>query len=208
MKNENRFKLLPFFLILVLFILGYIFTNPFRTKKLTEQEKNSIPYKGNEVLVFKSNKSELDTIRITKINIQTHPPNLGDIFWAKNTEVLRVHYDINCKNCDAIITYEVQNFSSKTNIYYDLKINEKKYYHGTNFKTFKKLKTRTVKVNGTVYDDVILIERKEKIKKLNARLDSIFYQNMYAIDKLYCSKSKGFVRFEINPNEYWELIAE
>ena len=110
---KNTFKLLPFFLILILAILGYIFTNPFRTKRLTEQEKKSIPYKGNEILIFKSNKSELDTIRITEMSIREHPPNLGDMFWAKNTEVLRVHNDIDCKNCDAIITYSVQNFSSK-----------------------------------------------------------------------------------------------
>ncbi len=192
---RNRFKLLPFFLTLILFILGYIFTNPFRTKKLTEQEKQSIPYKGNEILVFKSNKSELDTIRITEITIREHPPNLGDMFWAKNTEVLRVHNDIDCKRCDAIITYSVQNFSSKTDIDYRIKINEKRYYLGTNFKTFKKLETENLNVNGTKFNDVILIERKDE-------------KSSYRLDRLYWSKSKGIVRIDINENYYWELISE
>jgi hypothetical protein len=191
---KNRFQLLPFSLILILGIIGYILTNSFRTKRLTELEKQSIPYKGNEVLVFKSNKSELDTIRITEVSIREHPPNLGDMFWAKNTEVLRVHNDIDCKNCDAIITYSVQNFSSKTEIYYDLRINGKRYYLKTDFKTLNKSKPEKLLINGIELNDAVLIKR-EPEKNHSEHIDGIYW-----------SKSKGIVRINIKSDYYWELI--
>lgn len=193
---RNRFKFLPFFLILILFILGYIFTSPFRTKKLTEQEKQSIPYKGNDILVFKSNKSELDTIRITEITIREYPPNLGDMFWAKNTEVLRVQTNKECKNCDEIITLAKQNFSSETTISFDIILNGKRYYHGTDFQTLKKLDAEKLIINGIELNDVVSINRKSE------------KTHSGHIDKLYWSKSKGIVRIDVNSDYYWELKNE
>ncbi len=168
----------------------------FRTKKLTEKEKSSIPYIGNEVLVFKSTKSELDTLRITEITISEHPPNLGDMFWAKNTEVLRVRSDKDCKNCDKIITLAKQNFSSKTAISFDLILNGKRYYHGTDFQTLKKLDEEKLIINGIELSDVVSIERKSK------------KTHKGHIDKLYWSNSKGIVRIDVNSDYYWELITE
>ena len=163
---------------------------------MTEKEKSSIPYIGNEVLVFKSNKSELDTLRIKEIKISEHPPNLGDMFWAKNTEVLRVQSDKDCKNCDEIITLSKQNFSSETTISFDLILNGKRYYHGTDFQTLKKMNTEKLKINGIELNDVVSIDRKSK-KTHNGH-----------IDKLYWSKSKGIVRINVNSDYYWELLTE
>ncbi|MGJ8594239.1 MAG: hypothetical protein ACSHXF_16940 [Aquaticitalea sp.] len=166
----------------------------FRTKKLSEKEKSSIPYIGNEVLIFKSNKSELDTLRIKEITIRKHPPNLGDMFWAKNTEVLRVQSDKDCKNCDEIMTLSKQNFSSETKITFDLILNGKRYYHGTNFQTLNKLNSEKLTINGTELNDVVSIDRKsEKTHK-------------GYIDKLFWSKTKGIVRINVNSDYYWELI--
>ena len=168
----------------------------FRTKKLTEKEKSSIPYVGNEVLVFKSNKSELDTLRIKEIKLSEHPPNLGDMFWAKNTEVLRVQSNKDCKNCNEIITLAKQNFSSETTINFDLILNGKRYYHGTDFNTLKKLKAEKLVINGTELNDVVSINRKSE------------KTHSGHIDKLYWSISKGIVRIDVNSDYYWELINE
>ncbi|TMU57117.1 hypothetical protein [Flagellimonas algicola] len=175
-------------------MLGYIFTNPFRTKKLTKQEKQSIPYNGNEVLVFKSNKSEIDTIRITEITVREHPPNLGDMFWAKNTEILRVQSDKDCKNCDEIITVAKQNFTSETKISFDIILNGKRYYHGTELKTLNKLDLEKLIINGIELNDVVRIGRNSE-KSHSGHVDGIYW-----------SKSKGIVRIEINSDYYWELI--
>ncbi|WP_420400266.1 hypothetical protein [Flagellimonas sp.] len=175
-------------------MLGYIFTNPFRTKKLTKQEKQSIPYNGNEVLVFKSNKSEIDTIRITEITVREHPPNLGDMFWAKSKEILRVQSDKDCENCDEIITVAKQNYTSEIRVSFDLILNEKRYYHGTDLKTLMKLKPKKLKISGMELNDVVRIDRKSK------------KSHSGHIDRIYWSKSKGIVRIEINSDYHWELI--
>ncbi len=193
---RTKFKLSRILLFVAILFLGYVLTNMFRTKKLTEKEKSSIPYIGNEVLVFQSNKSELDTLRIKEITIRKHPPNLGDMFWAKNTEVLRVQSDKECKNCDEIITLAKQNFSSKTTISFDLILNGKRYYHGTDFQTLNKLTPIKIKVNGIEYIDVLPIDRKTEK----------FHQGH--INRIYWSKSKGIVRIDVNSEYYWELITE
>lgn len=166
----------------------------FRTKKLTEKEKSAIPYKANDILVFKSNHSELDTLRINEITIREHPPNLGDMFWAKNTEVLRVQSDKNCKNCDEIITVAKQNFTSEINISFDLILKGKRYYHGTNFKTLTKSQPEKLIVNGIELNDIVRIDRKSE------------KTHSGHINRIYWSKSKGIVRIDINSDYYWELI--
>ncbi len=193
---RTKLKLSRILLFVAILFLGYVLTNIFRTKKLTEKEKSSIPYIGNEILVFKSNKSELDTIRIKEITIRKHPPNLGDMFWAKNTEVLRVQTDKECKNCDEIITLSKQNFSSEITINFDLILNGKRYYHGTDFQSLKKLKAEKLIINGTELNDVVSISRKSEKTHLGQ------------INKIYWSKSKGIVRIDVNSDYYWELINE
>ena len=193
---RSRFKSIPVFLILILSIVGYAITNPLRTKRLTRKEKRSIPYEGKEVLIFRSNKYELDTIRIREITVRKHPPPLNDMFWARNKEILRVHQDVDCKNCDAIITYSVQNFSAKTKISYHIRMHGKEYYHGTYFKKLDKMKLNTITIDGAELNDVVFIDRNfEKYHPGH-------------IDRLYWSRSKGIVRFDVNPDYYWELINE
>ena len=166
----------------------------FRTKKLTEKEKSAIPYKANDILVFKSNLSELDTLRINEITIRENPPNLGDMFWAKNVEILRVQSDKDCKNCDEIITVAKQNFTSETRISFDIILNGKRYYHGTDFNTLNKLKSEKLIINGIELNDVVLINR-ESEKTHSGHIDGIYW-----------SKSQGIVRIEINSDYHWEII--
>ncbi len=193
---RTKFKLSRILLFVAILFFGYLLTNMLRTKKLTEKEKSSIPYLGNEILIFKSNKSELDTLRIKEIKISEHPPNLGDMFWAKNTEVLRVQSDKDCKNCDEIITLAKQNFSSETTINFDLILNGKRYYHRTDFQTLEKLKAEKLIINGTELNDVVSINRKSE------------KTHSGHIDKLSWSKSKGIVRIDVNSDYYWELTTE
>ncbi len=184
-------------LLLAAFLfLGYVFTNMFRTKRLSEKEKSTIPYTGNEVLVFQSNTAKLDTIRIRDITIREHPPNMGDMFWAKNIEILRVQSDKDCKNCDEIITVAKQNFSSKTTLSFDIILNGKRYYHGINFDRLNKLEPTKITIQGVEYTDIVLIDR--NAKKTHSG----------HIDRLYWSVSKGIVRMDIHTDYYWELLPE
>ncbi len=191
---RTKFKLSRILIFATIFFVGYMLTNMFRTKKLTEKEKSSIPYKPNDILVFYSNHSELDTLQINKITIREHPPNLGDMFWAKNVEILRVHSDKDCKNCDEIITVAKQNFTSVTRISFDIILNGKRYYHGTDFDTLNRSKPEKLTINGIELNDVVLIKRESKK-----------YHSGH-IDGIYWSKSKGIVRIDINSDYHWELI--
>jgi len=191
---RTKFKLSRILIFATVLFIGYVLTNMFRTKKLTENEKSAIPYKTNDILVFQSNQSELDTLRINEITIREHPPNLGDMFWAKNVEILRVQSDKDCKNCDEIITVAKQNFTSETSISFDIILNGKRYYHRTDFKTLNELKPEKLIISGIELNDVVLINRKSE-KTHSGHIDGIYW-----------SKSKGIVRIEINSDYHWELI--
>ena len=192
--------------MLILFV-GYVLTNMFRTKRLTEKEKAIIPYEKNDKLIFESNKSDIDTIKITDLTLVKRPPNLGDMFWAKNTELLRVHTDnSDCKNCDELIYLDTENFSFDTNIRWNIRINGKNYVHGTNLEEINELNTTKLNVNGIEYDDVVVLERSKRFERPKDKFSKMFYNGVYPIDKLYWSKSNGIVQFEImETNEIWKL---
>ena len=178
----------------------------FRTKRLTEKEKSIIPYKPNQVLVFESNKSEIDTIIITEITLKEHPPYMEDMLWAKNKEILRIQTDVDCKNCDEIITLAKRNYSIETEITWTIRINGKNYVYGTNLKSINRLKKKKLTLNEIEYDDVLVLKRRERFKRPNNKLSKMFYDEIYPIDKLYWSKSKGIMKFEIiETNEIWKL---
>lgn len=176
----------------------------FRTKRLTEKEKAFIPYKKNHELIFESNKSEIDTIKITDLTLSKHPPNLGDMFWAKNTEVLTVRTDTDCKNCNGLIYLGTENFSFDTSVSWSIRINEKNYVFGTNLKSINKLKSTKLIVNGIEYDDVLVLERSEKFIRPTDKISRMFYNGIFPIDRLYWSKANGILQFEIiETNEIW-----
>ncbi|MEP1488717.1 MAG: hypothetical protein ABJK28_09845 [Algibacter sp.] len=178
----------------------------FRTKPLTEKEKSFVSYKVNQVLIFESNKSEIDSIKITEITIEKHPPNLGNMFWAKNTESLKIRTDMECKNCDEIITIGTKNVSSDTRISWSIRIHGKKYVYGTGIKSIDKIEKIKLTINGTEYDDVLILEREERFKRPKDKFSKRLYKDIYPIDKLYWSKSNGIIKFEIiETNETWKL---
>ena len=178
----------------------------FRTKRLTEKEKTFIPYKKSDELIFESNNSEIDTIKITDLTLTEHPPNLGDMFWAKKTEVLRVRTDVECENCDELIYLGTENFSFDTNISWSIRINEKNYVYGTNLKLINELSSTKLMVNGIEYDDVLVLERDERFKRPKDILSRAFYDGIFPIDRLYWSRTNGILQFEIiETNEIWKI---
>ena len=129
------------------------------------------------------------------------------MFWAKNTELLRVHMsNSDCKSCDELIYLDTENFSFDTNIRWNIRINEKKYVYGTNLKSINELNTTNLIVNGIEYNDVIVLERRERFVRPKDNFSKMFYKGIYPIDKLYWSKANGIIQFEIiETNEIWKL---
>ncbi|MEM7185643.1 MAG: hypothetical protein AAF466_03200 [Bacteroidota bacterium] len=183
-------------LLLVVLALGYVLTNMFRTKSLSEKEKNAIPYVANDILVFQSNRSEVDTIRIKEILVRKHPPNLGDMFWAKNVEILRVRSDKDCKNCDEIMTVSKQNYTSETLVSFDLILNGKRYYQGTDLKVLTKRHPEQLIVKGDTLQDVVRLER------------TTTKSHPGHVDRIYWSKSRGIVRIDVDAGYFWEMVNQ
>ena len=203
---KSKFKTKYIITLIAVLIIGYVLTNMFRTKRLTEKEKSFIPYEKNDKLIFESNKSEIDTIKITDLTLSEHPPNLGDMFWAKNTEVLRVRTDSDCENCDELIYLGTKNYSFDTDVSWSIRVNGKNYVYGTNLNFMNKLKSIKLTVNGIEYEDVLILERGERFKRPKDKFSKMFYNGIFPIDKLYWSKSNGILKFEIiETNEIWTI---
>ena len=206
-KMKQKFKTKHIIALIAVLFVGYVLTNMFRTKRLTEKEVAFIPYEKNDELIFESNKSDIDTIKITDLTLVKRPPHLGDMFWAKNTELLRVHTDnLDCKSCDELIYLDTENFSFDTNIRWNIRVNGKNYVHGTDLKYLNGLNTTNLNLNGIEYDDVVILERREKFVRPKDKFSKMFYEGIYPIDKLYWSKANGILQFEIiETNEIWKL---
>lgn len=203
---KTKFKIKHIIFLIAILFLGYVLTNMFRTKRLNDTEKAFIPYKKNHELIFESNKSEIDTIKITDLTLSEHPPNLGDMFWAKNTEVLRVRTDTDCESCDELMYLGTENFSFDTNVYWSIRINGGNYVFGTNLASINELKSTRLVVNGIEYEDVLVLERGERFKRPKDKFSKMFYNGIFPIDRLYWSKSNGIMKFEIiETNEIWTI---
>lgn len=186
--------------------LAYVFMNMFRTKRLSKEEKAFVPYAVNDELIFASNTSKIDTIKITELDFSKHPPNLLEMFWAKNKEILRVRTDVHCKNCNEIISVATENYTSDVFVSWTIRIHGRNYVLGDYLSSINELELTSLEINGISYDDVIILERGTPFKRPTDEFSKMFYEGIYPIDKLYWSKKHGILQFEIKEtNEIWKL---
>ena len=175
-------------------MIGYLITIPFQVVRLTEVEKNSNPYKGDEILIFKSNKSETDTIKLGKVSVEIHPPDMNSMFFSRNTQVLRIYSKVRgCGTC-YLLSYETKIKSPEATVYFDVFLSGKRYSHSFSFSELSKLREHRITVNGRKYNDVKFLDR--KYKKFDKQ----------HIDRIYWSNSKGIIRIDVDKNYFWELV--
>jgi hypothetical protein len=129
------------------------------------------------------------------------------MFWAKNTELLRVHTDnSDCKSCDELIYLGTENFSINKNISWSIRLNDKNYTYGTNLKSILGQNVTNQNINGIEYNDVIILESRERFVRPKDKFSKMFYTGIYPIDKFYWSKANGIIQFEIiETNEIWKI---
>ena len=179
--------------ILLLAVIVYVITIPFQIVRLSESVKESNQYKGNEILIFKSNKSEVDSIILNKVSTDYYPPDMGEMFWSRNVEILRVYTEIDNFG-NYFISYEPNSHSSEINVYFDIVLSGNRYSHSTTFNELDKLKKHKVIIAGNEYYDVKFIDRTYR------------KSNKQHIDRIYWSNSNGIVRIDVDKNYYWELL--
>jgi len=177
-----------------------------QTNRLTEEDYLWMPYNGNEMLVFKSNAGEIDTIFLLKKDTLLAYPEAQSINGVKY-EVVSVF----CKHSDPNILQgkhrylenvflevkKSKNRQAEINILLSAK--DANFYRLSRITTdsLSKVKQVTLQTSYGQYDDVYVIEGEDYLGSLSQRSDFVV--------KLYWSKSEGLIRYDKKDSVFWEL---
>ncbi len=177
-----------------------------RTNRLSEEDYSWMPYKGNETLVFKSNKGEFDTIFFIR----------KDTLWGLPDPVLSTNkYEIAaifCKHSDPnVITGKnrylegyflkiKKTMTKRAELFVDLSAKDAKFYRLTPIKidSLSKIKPLILQTFDGKYDDVYILESEDYLETFSDRSNYVI--------RLYWSKSNGLIRYDKNYGVYWELV--
>lgn len=164
------------------------------------------PYKGGEVLVFKSNQGDTDTIYVRIIEkAKTDDDPLAAS--PNKREVLNVvvkHTNPTPTNSkDQMEDSFLELYAARdknTLIDFDL-MAKNSWFYGESFyiNDLNRLKESTLDINGNIYKDVVVIEPQEKIR------NEYYDEREEFVTKIYWSKSKGYIRYDLKNGVFWEL---
>jgi len=174
--------------------------------KIPKEDKQLIPYKGNETLIFKSNKSHVDTIFLqgyeefsSPIDQWSFPLKYIDhrILLSKRTDPNYNRY------LDSLVFISLIN-DGTTQITINLTAKYSWFFGGNTFtkSKFLHLKDTTMKIGKNFYQDVLIIRTNvdDKKTKLNKKY--------FGITTIYWSKTNGLIRFDDDNSESWEIVKE
>ena len=209
MKNiglENKIKK-----YLLAFLLLTSCNGP--TYKIPADDYKLVPYNGYEVLVFKSNKGDTDTIFLQGSRKFVSPDNQWS-FPIKHIE----HFVVLSKRSDAYSNSGKNSYldslslitlfnDGTTKIRIEFSAKHADLYSNQTFtkQDFLHLTDTTLEIDGKRNNDVLIIKADEIVK------DSIGGKSIErpnTITKLYWSKQQGIVRYDKLDGEYWRLIKK
>lgn len=188
----------------VIFIL-LLLTSCSRTRNLSTEDFEWMPYNGNESLVFNSNSGEIDTIFLLKKDTLFAYPDAPNPFGSKNEEVA-----ISCRHTDPwppdgkhryLENLFVQLEKAKdgqTRLSVNLSAKNAAFYRleGIIVDSLGAVKPIELKTSNNVFKDVYVIKSIDYLEREK--------QNDY-VTRLYWSKSQGLVRYDKSDRDYWEL---
>ena len=190
-----------------LFIISIIILSCGQTVRLSKNDYSWMPYKGNEVHVFKSNTGDTDTIFFTR----------KDTLWGSPDPALSFNeYEIVAifsKRSDPYMSnghrylegYFIKikkTMSRKAELVIDLSAKEAKFYKLSAIKldSLSKVKTLSFTTSYGQYDDVYIINSEDYL--------GTFEEHSNYVIKVYWSKSEGLIRYDKKECIYWELIKK
>lgn len=177
------------------------------TYRLSEEEHEWMPYKGNETLVFASNTGDTDTIFFLKKDTLIAYPEAQAIN-GKTYEVVSIF----CRHTDPLrdggYRYLSNDFvelqkskDKKARLHFNLSTKDANFYRLTGIRIdslghqqFTSLMTKHKK-----YNDVYVIDDEDWLN---------FKQRSDYVTKLYWSKSEGLIRYDKQDSVYWELAKK
>ena len=194
-------KLFLFILLMLILIASCS-----REMKLSASDYEWMPYKGNETLIFTSNKGDFDSVFFLKKDTLWGFPDAQSIF-APQCEGVRIF----CRHTDSVIQdksirYLENDFCSiqkSKNGHTVLKVNlltkDAVFYRlgPINLDSLNKVTPIVLETKKNRYKDVFVINGEDYSGYFRDRYDFV--------TKIYWSKSKGLIRFDKKKKAYWEL---
>ena len=183
-------------LIILLFIL---LSGCAKEIRLSDKEKKWNPYRVGEILIFESSENELDTIFIQEINDNIFPSSNGPLKYSN--ESLWVYAKHTDPNYDRYLTNKILEIQTGTpekpsRINFGLLAKNAWFYDS--YKTINELealKETSIETQFGKFADVIKIE---DTKGMYSERDDF-------IERIYWSKSNGYLRFEKKNGKIWTL---
>jgi len=176
--------------ILTLFSLTFFFSCG-TTYELSETDLNYIPYKGNEVLVFKSDLNNVDTIFLNGLKNFTGCIDPLAIFPNK-CEGKYISCTRTDPNYDRFLTDRklveiVATIDKETKISFDIALKGSLFYslNSYSLNEFDKLPQIKLETENTIYEDVVVFNSDTYAQQFKEREN-------YA-HKFYWSKREGFI---------------
>lgn len=184
--------------------MAFLFIGCGKNYNLSKSDLKWNPYKGGEVLVFHCNKGDTDTIIVQAIEtakVDSDPlapfPNHQEIL-----NVIVKHstpFNSKQKMEDSFVRLEAVKDKNTLVSFKLLAKNSWFYSESYYINDLNKLKENAMTIKGNIYSDVIVIEPQENIKK------EYYDERDEFVTKLYWSKSKGYIRYDLKNGVYWEL---
>lgn len=171
--------------------------------KLKKDDIKYIPYKGNEILVFKSDKNRMDTIFLKGMSNFNGCGDPLDFFPDKCEGI-----SLNCTRTDP--NYDrylegkrlveiVATSNKQTHISFDIKLRGSWFYSMDSYSLseFENIPNYELTINDKTYKDVKIFEASEYAKQYEERENYT--------ERFYWSLSKGFLGLD-RRDEKWRLI--
>ena len=164
-------------------------------QKIPKEDIAFNPYKSGNVLIFKSNLGAYDTIFITDVKTIILPGRPMAVF-PRKSELLMVIAKRSNPSFSGYIENSIIEIDTY-NIYFDFFAKNAKFYGGSfnERDEIERLPEQTLSVNGQSYHDVVILESKE----------NEYSERENFIDKIFWSKSKGFIKYNLRNGVIWEL---
>ena len=192
MKNN---KLIIFLISTLLFSCG-------KRIEMPENEKEWNPYKVGEVLIFRSSDNELDTIKVKKITDNMFPDGPGPLkYYNESLWVFVEHtdpnYDRHLRN--SFLEIETGTPEHPTTISFRLLAKNAVFYHrNRTLDELNSMKQITLETPFGKFSDVLEINDTERRYSKRSKF----------VEKIYWSKSNGYLKFIKKDGKTWELIKK
>lgn len=167
--------------------------------KLSENDLNWQPYKVGDILVFKSNKAEIDSIYITEVESHSNPEDYLAVF-SDEHEILFVSGELSKSDESNYNNRSVSLISMFADGNSEMRFEFKKINDSFQYPT------TIVPIDSMKY---MMMNNKKEFLHLNDVIEIIandyYFEGEYDLQKFYWSKKYGYVSYNYNNGISWKL---